>query len=85
MCRSQNPENRSDEGNISNPASDATAAPAKVSFHKSMGFTDTIFSGFFYIAEGWEFYKGNKVQLKNEILSGLTVAIAQVPESVAFR
>ena len=34
--------------------------------------------------DSFNFYKKNKLRLKNEILSGLTVAIAQVPESVAF-
>jgi len=50
-----------------------------------MGFAPTIFSGTWYLQEGIDYYKNNKIQLKNEILSGLTVAIAQVPESVAFR
>jgi SulP family sulfate permease len=52
--------------------------------HKRAGFSDTPFSGKAYWQESIDFYKNDKVKLKNEILSGLTVAIAQVPESVAF-
>jgi MFS superfamily sulfate permease-like transporter len=85
MCPPEN--GTTAEGNTSTASSTETPSTVATvpSFHKKMGFTDTIFSGTWYIAEGWEYYKGNKVQLKNEILSGLTVAIAQVPESVAFR
>jgi len=63
----------------------APATTSKQSFGEKMGFAPTIFSGTWYLQEGIDYYKNNKIQLKNEILSGLTVAIAQVPESVAFR
>ena len=85
MCPPQNG-GTATENNVAEPPTGTPSTVATVpSFHKKMGFTDTIFSGTWYIAEGYEYYKGNKTQLKNEILSGLTVAIAQVPESVAFR
>ena len=64
------------------PAADPDGACR--SLHKRAGFTDTLFSGPVYWRESVDFYKENKTQLKDEILSGLTVAIAQVPESVAF-
>ena len=53
-------------------------------FHASRGFSDTPLCGLAYAKDSFNFYKKNKLRLKNEILSGLTVSIAQVPESVAF-
>ena len=53
-------------------------------FHANHGFSDTPLCGLTYVKDSFNFYKKNKLRLKNEILSGLTVAIAQVPESVAF-
>jgi MFS superfamily sulfate permease-like transporter len=53
-------------------------------FHASRGFSDTPLCGLAYARDSFNFYKKNKLRLKNEILSGLTVSIAQVPESVAF-
>ena len=53
-------------------------------FHANHGFSDTPLCGLAYAKESFNFYKKNKLRLKNEILSGLTVSIAQVPESVAF-
>jgi len=53
-------------------------------FHANHGFSDTPLCGLTYAKDSLNFYKKNKLRLKNEILSGLTVAIAQVPESVAF-
>lgn len=52
--------------------------------HARLGFSDTLFVGPVYWRSAVDFYKANPLRLKNEILSGLTVAIAQVPESVAF-
>lgn len=52
--------------------------------HERWGWSETVFAGWPYVKGGLDFYKANPLRLKNEILSGLTVAIAQVPESVAF-
>ena len=53
-------------------------------WHARSGFSETVFAGPRYVKDGVDFYRANPLRLKNEILSGLTVAIAQVPESVAF-
>ena len=53
-------------------------------FMHNRGFSDTFFSGPKYFKEGYEYYKANPLRLKNEILSGLTVSLVYVPESVAF-
>ncbi|XRB04866.1 sulfate permease [Pycnococcus provasolii] len=53
-------------------------------WHARNGFSETVFAGAKYVQDSLVFYRDNKLRLKNEILSGLTVAIAQVPESVAF-
>ena len=37
-----------------------------------------------FVSAGVEFYKTHPVVLKDELLSGITVAVMQVPESVAF-
>lgn len=64
--------------------SEDTNTDAMHKLHKRAGFSDTPFSGKTYWKEALAFYRNDKAKLKNEILSGLTVAIAQVPESVAF-
>ncbi len=38
----------------------------------------------FYIADSYQFYKANPRILLKEVVSGFTVAIMQVPESIAF-
>tara|TARA_B100000683_G_scaffold277701_1_gene338130 strand:- start:4891 stop:7131 length:2241 start_codon:yes stop_codon:yes gene_type:complete len=52
--------------------------------HHRLGFSDTFLSGPKYAKESYEYYRANPMKFKAEILSGLTVAVAQVPESVAF-
>ena len=52
--------------------------------HERLGFSTTILAGPSYLKEGIEFYKANPLQFKNEILSGLTVAIAQVRARLPF-
>ena len=37
-----------------------------------------------YLKESFVFYKNNKSRLQVEILSGLTVVLMQIPDSVAF-
>ena len=37
-----------------------------------------------YLSESCQYYKENPIAFKKEVLSGLTVAVMQVPESVAF-
>lgn len=49
-----------------------------------IGFSDTFLSGPKYFRESYEYYRAEPLKFKSEILSGLTVAVAQVPESVAF-
>ena len=67
-------------------AAKPSKAPPKFSggWENRIGFSTTLFAG----PEAWKSafhsYKNDPVGLKNEILSGLTVAIAQVPESVAI-
>jgi len=63
--------------------SPAAAEPSKT-IHQRLGFTETIFAGPGYMQDSAQFYLKNSARFKNEILSGLTVAIAQVPESIAF-
>jgi sulfate permease, SulP family len=53
-------------------------------WHERNKFSATPLCGLEYIKDSIEFYRLNPSRTKNEILSGLTVAIAQVPESVAF-
>jgi len=66
------------------PSETSNAAKDLYPLHARLGFSTTILAGPTYLKEGIDFYQENQVQLKNEILSGFTVAIAQVPESVAF-
>ena len=49
-----------------------------------IGFSDTFLSGPKYFRESYEYYRAEPWKFKREILSGLTVAVSQVPESVAF-
>ena len=49
-----------------------------------LGFSDTFLSGPKYFKESYDYYRAEPQKLKSELLSGLTVAVAQVPESVAF-
>lgn len=65
------------------PAGEIQPKP-KLDCHQRLGFTETIFAGPGYVKNSAQFYLKNTTRFKNEILSGLTVAIAQVPESVAF-
>lgn len=58
--------------------------PVHMGWTRRFGFSNTIFSSLKYIQYGFFWYFDNPTVLKNEILSGFTVAIAQIPESVAF-
>ena len=53
-------------------------------FCHRFGFSDTFLSGPKYAKEAYAYYKANPLRFKNEILSGLTVSLVYVPESVAF-
>ena len=85
MCKRTTAASGEAELELKNPVSVLKGSPGSCrALHNTMGFTDTLFSGPAYWKETYEFYGANPTQLKDEILSGLTVAIAQVPESVAF-
>lgn len=58
--------------------------PLSMGWHAKIGFATTFLEGWKYWSLGFRYYLDNLNKLKNEVLSGLTVAIAQVPESVAF-
>lgn len=66
------------------PVSSHTENPKPKTLHQRLAFTETILAGPGYLQESAKFYFQHKARFKNEILSGLTVAIAQVPESIAF-
>ena len=57
---------------------------AKLGAEPSAMATIQAFSLKTYIRESAAFYKANPLKFKKEFLSGLTVAVMQVPESVAF-
>ena len=75
---------REQQGEEHQPEKTTTTMNFMQRFHANHGFSDTPLCGLTYAKDSFNFYKKNKLRLKNEILSGLTVAIAQVPESVAF-
>ena len=75
---------REQQGEEHQPEKTTTTINFMQRFHANHGFSDTPLCGLTYAKDSFNFYKKNKLRLKNEILSGLTVAIAQVPESVAF-
>ena len=60
----------------------AMNAPQRWFFRR--GYSDTFLSGPKYFKDAFVYYRANPTRLKNEILSGLTVSLVYVPESVAF-
>jgi hypothetical protein len=60
------------------PVSTHTENPKPKTLHQRLAFTETILAGPGYLQESAKFYFQHKARFKNEILSGLTVAIAQV-------
>ena len=65
---------REQQGEEHQPEKTTTTMNFMQRFHANHGFSDTPLCGLTYAKDSFNFYKKNKLRLKNEILSGLTVA-----------